>query len=533
VSAGSPADIDVLVVGAGLAGIYAVHRLTQQGLNVVGIDAAQGFGGVWYHNRYPGARVDVDSVEYTYHFSADLWRQWQWKERYAAQPDLLEYLNFVAERLDVTRHFLFESKMTSARWNPDSARYAVSVNEVPRFSCRFLVMATGQLSAARVPDFPGLDRFRGRWVQTNRWPADDVDLEGKRVGVIGTGSSGVQTITAIAPVAGRLYVFQRTPNYVVPAMNASVDAATQIAHADVLAERRECLLNTLGGSNMAVPDHPAGHYSHEEQIAILERQWQFGGQGMNFVFLDQGSNKDSNDVVATFVRDKVRQMVRDPVLAEKLVPNAYPIGTRRLCLDVGYYDVYNRDNVTLVDIRSDPIIEITESGIGTESTHYELDVIVFALGFHAFKGALERADIRNALGELVTDRWQRGPRTLLGVMTSGFPNLFLPSGPGSPSVLANMFLMNEFYIDWIADCIAFLDAHGHSTIEPLEDAQEEWGLQVAEAASRLLRLTQDNYMVHVNDDATRVFIPYVGGAVRYVEAARRCAAEGYRGFALV
>jgi cation diffusion facilitator CzcD-associated flavoprotein CzcO len=526
-------DYDVIVVGAGIGGICAVHRFTQQGLSVLGIEGASGVGGVWYHNRYPGARVDVDSIDYCYYFSPEIWQKWRWTERFASQPELLAYLNFVADTFDVKRHFVFGTWMTGAQWRSDSARYHVTTSTGLRFSCRFLVMATGQLSEARTPDFPGLERFRGEWVQTSHWPERDVVLDGRRIGVIGTGSSGVQAIPVLAEHAEHLHVFQRTANYVVPARTAPISTAVQQRIADRLGEERELLLAGRGGTRLAVGTQPVSHYSRAEQVAILERQWGLGGQAMNSLFSDQGTNQESNDMVAEFVRGKVREIVGDPELAEKLCPSSYPIGTRRLCLDIGYYDTYNRHNVTLVDLRSDPITEISETGIRTQAAHYELDLIVFALGFRAFTGALDRAHVRNERGKSPTDGWARGPRTLLGLMTTGFPNLFLPTGPGSPSVLANLFLQNEFLMDWIGDCIAYIDAHGFSTIEPSEAAQDAWTAHVAEAASRLLRLRVDNYMVHVNaDDKSRVFIPYTGGFGRYVSAARDAAARGYEDFVL-
>ena len=526
-------DYDVIVVGAGIGGIYAVHRFTQQGLSVLGIEGASGVGGVWYHNRYPGARVDVDSIDYCYYFSPEIWQQWHWTERFAAQPEIMAYLDFVADRFGVKQRFVFGTWVTGAQWRSDTVRYHVTTSTGLSASCRFLVMATGQLSAARRPEFPGLEQFRGEWVQTSHWPERGVDLDGRRIGIIGTGSSGVQAIPVLAQHAKYLHVFQRTANYVVPARTAPIGAAVQRGIAGQLGDERELLLATRGGTRLPVGARPLSHFSPAEQVAILERQWESGGQAMNSLFSDQSTNQGSNDVVAEFVRRKVREIVRDPGLAEKLCPSSYPIGTRRLCLDIGYYETFNRDNVTLIDLRSDPIAEITETGIRTQTAHHELDLIVFALGFNAFTGALDRAHIRNERGAAPSDGWGRGPRTLLGLMTTGFPNLFLPTGPGSPSVLGNLFLQNEFLMDWIGDCIKYLDAHGCTTIEPSEAAQDVWTARVAAAASRLLRLRVDNYMVHVNaDDKSRVFIPYTGGFDRYVRAARDTAARGYEGFVL-
>jgi cation diffusion facilitator CzcD-associated flavoprotein CzcO len=394
-------------------------------------------------------------------------------------------------------------------------------------------MTTGQLSAPRRPDIAGLERFRGQWVQTSKWPHEKVELEEKRIGIVGTGSSGVQAIPILAEYADHLYVFQRTAHYAVPARNCAISAKVQRDIAARLPEEREGLLTRYpGGTRSPRPEHPVSHYSPGEQFAMMERQWELGGQRMNAIFSDQGTNKAANDVVAEFVRNKIRAIVRDASLADKLCPS-YPIGTRRLALDTGYYETYNRPDVTLVDVKADPIVEITETGIRTRCAHYELDLIVFALGFRAFTGSLDAAGIRNERGKMPSDGWSRGPRTLLGLMSAGFPNLFLPTGPGSPSVLANLFVQNEFEIDWIGDCIAYLDAHGAATIEPTSTAQDAWTAHVAEVASRLLRRQVNNYMVHVNaDDGSRVFIPYVGGFDRYVATARDIAARGYEGFLL-
>jgi len=520
----------VVVVGAGPGGIYGVHRFLRQGLTVLGLEAAGGVGGVWFHNRYPGARVDLYSVDYSYHFSREILEKWSWSERFASQAELLEYLNFVADRLDVRRHFLFDTKLVSARWDGGDGRWHLRTDTGLDVATRFLVMATGNLSAPRQPPFPGLDRFGGDWYQTSYWPEDPVDLDGRRIGVIGTGSTGVQAVTALAGRASRLYVFQRTANYSVPAQNRPLGPEDQCPPEKVLDER-ERLLTFPSGSQIPRAPHPLAHYTTEEQQALLERQWAHGGQGMNAVFADQGVDPATNFVVAEFVRQKIRDTVADPAVAEALCPYDYPIGTRRLCLDTGYYEQFNRDHVTLVDVRADPIVEITETGLATGSAHYDLDVIIFALGFHAFRGALDQADIRNEAGQTPGDAWARGPRTRLGLMTRGFPNLFLPTGPGSPSVLANMILLNELHMDWIADCIAHVGDLGLATVEPTEEGEASWTAHVAEVASRLLRLNVDNYMVHVNDDGSRVFMPYAGGLDHYMAMARGIAADGYDGFA--
>jgi cation diffusion facilitator CzcD-associated flavoprotein CzcO len=528
----SKTDFDVIVTGAGIGGLYALHRFKSQGLSVLGLESAKGVGGVWFHNRYPGARVDVESVDYCYYFSPELYQSWRWSERYAAQPELLRYFNHVADRFDLRRHILFETKLTAAKWDPAACRYHVETSAGQSFTCRFLIMATGNLSAARKPDFPGLASFKGEWVQASHWPEHEVKTAGQRIAVIGTGSSGVQAIPVLAAQAEHLYVFQRSPNFSVPAQNGPLDAENFIRAAQDVPGRRNYLLTTRAAitSNLGVP-LPLSGYTQAEQRDRLERQWALGGQGMNRVFADQGTTQAVNDVVAEFVRSKIRQIVKDQAVAERLCPYDHPIGSRRLCVDTNYYATYNRGNVTLIDIAADPIERITETGIQTKTGHFEVDLIVFAIGFNAFRGALDQVDIRNAAGETPTTHWHRGPRTMLGLMTTGFPNLFLLTGPGSPSVLANMVIMNEEHVNWVADLIGYMDRHDLASVEPEASAQQQWTEEVAAAAAKLLRLGVKNYMVHVNpDDGSRVFIPYVGGLDRYLEICRDIAARNYDGF---
>ena len=521
---------DVIVVGAGFGGLYAVHRFRKQGLSVLGIEGASGVGGVWYHNRYPGARVDVESMDYCYYFSEELYREWKWSERYATQPELMKYLNHVADRFDIRRHFVFDNWVSGAQWHPESARYRVSTSGGRKATSRFLVMATGQLSAPRKPPFEGLDDFKGEWIQTSLWPERPVELEGRHIGIVGTGSSGVQTISEVAQVARQLYVFQRSPNYSVPAWNGPLNRQWEQVRENVAEERASLFLNAAA-SHMKRGTRPAADFSREQCLAMLEQAWAEGGHGMGAVFSDQTVNKETNDLVAEFVRSKIRAIVKDPVIAEKLCPYDHPIGTRRLIVDTGYYESYNRPNVTLVDVRESAIKRITRTGIELENgAHYALDLIIFALGFHAFTGSLDRANIRNERGEQPSDRWKRGPRTLLGITTAGFPNLFFPTGPGSPSVLANMSVQNEYHIDWIADCIAHMDQRGFDTVEPTVEAQDEWTAHVAEVANKILRRQVKNYMVHVNEDGTRIFMPYVGGMDRFARQANEIAEKGYDGF---
>ena len=523
-------DYDVAVVGAGAGGIYAVHKLTQQGLRVVGFEGAPEVGGVWYHNRYPGARVDIESYFYCFP-DDDLYPRWSWKERYPAQSEILAYLNFAADTWDVRPHIRFSTWVTNAQWEPSAHRYRVTANSGESVTARYLVMASGQLSKARTPNFPGLEDYQGRWVQTSHWPAGDVETAGKRIAVIGTGSSGVQAVPALAREAENVTVFQRTPNYSVPAQNGPLDHQKYAELASRVPEMREAILHHPVGSDIPLGAGPASAFSPEEQQALLRQRWARGGHTMNAVFSDQGTDIHANTVVADFVRERVQEIVRDPATADILTPRAYPIGTRRLCVDIGYYEAFNQTNVDLIDINHDPIERLTAKGIETRDHEFEFDLIVFALGFDAFTGALDQANIRNEFGEQPSDRWVRGPRTLLGLMTRGFPNLFVLTGPGSPSVLANMILDNVQHVDFVAQMLRYMDERGYTRVEPEEKAQHEWTEHVAEAASSLLRLNVENYMVHVNrEDGTRVFMPYVGGLDKYVAECDRVASNDFTGF---
>lgn len=525
-----PPTYDVVVVGAGMGGIYGVHRFRQQGLSVLGLEAAPDVGGVWYHNAYPGARVDIESVNYCYLFDPELYQDWRWSERYAAQPEILCYLNHVADRYGVRPHFRFNTRMTTAQWDPAANRYVITTESGDTVNARFLVMATGQLSRPRKPPFAGLDDFTGEWVQTSQWR--DVAYEGKRVAVIGTGSSGVQTITAVAPVAAHTYVFQRTANYSIPAHNRPANQARYDRLAGKVKELWDELIHSPGGVVVPPVGGKARDYPSEQQQEMLEERWAYGGQSILGVFADQGIDPDVNKLVADFVRQKCRERINDPELAEKLMCDSYPIGVRRICIDTGYYEVFNQDNVTLVDIKEDPIERFTKTGVLLRTgAHIELDTIMFALGFDAFTGALDEAGVTNEHGKHPSDNWTRGPRTFLGLMTTGFPNCFIVTGPLSPSVLANMNLANVQHMDFVANLIEYMGQHGHTRVEPTEAAQNEWTEYAASIAAPLLRRAHDNYMVHVNhDDGSRFFIPFAGGVKTYIERCNEVAQNGYDGF---
>lgn len=524
--------IDIAVIGGGFGGVYAVHRLRETGLSVIGIEGASGFGGTWYHNTYPGSRVDTDSVDmYSYLFSREIYGDWVWKERYATAQDLMEHINWVADRLDVRRLFRFDTWLRKARWSSEDQRWHLETDKGDAIACRFLVMCTGNLSEPKPVPFPGLDRFTGEWHSSNRWPHRDISFAGKRVAIVGTGASGVQAVPVVARDADRLHVFQRTPHYAVPARNGPHDIELQRRITAGLEDFKEAMLAKPTLPTGQEDRRKAADYTPEQRQARMERQWQYGGHGMAYVFEDIGSDYAANEIASEFVREKIREQVNDPVVAAKLCPD-YPIGTRRLILEIDYYDCYNRDHVTLVDVKEDPIAEITATGIRTSDSHYEVDLIIFALGFKPFLGAIDKAGVVNDRGQTPRDVWARGPRTVFGLLTPGFPNLFHPTNAGSPSVLGPLILENEFHCDWIADCITHMNREGHAIVEATDDGADIWGRKSAAVAEKMIRRQVDNYMVHVNaDDGSRIFQPWGAGMATYVPEVRAMTARNYEGLA--
>ncbi|WP_405476257.1 flavin-containing monooxygenase [Streptomyces sp. NBC_00009] len=528
---GQVEEYSVVVVGAGMGGIYALHRFAELGHSVHGFEGAPGVGGVWYHNAYPGARVDLESDSYSYMFDEELYTGWDWSERYAAQPEILRYLNYVADRLDVRRNLSLSTRVTSAQWNPEENRYLIKTDTGRTVRARYLVMATGNLSRPKDPDFKGLGDFEGEWYQTSHWPQTPVDYAGKRVAVIGTGSSGVQAATEIAKTAGHLYVMQRTPHYVVPAHNRPADPVKKERLSRKVLEFRDESYATPVGYVLPPPVGRGVDYSPEQRLQILETRWAFGGQCLLSTFTDQGTNIEINDVVSQFVRSKVAQQVDDPQTVAKLMPTSYPLGTRRLVIDTGYYPIFNQDNVSLVDMRDNPIERITATGIKTREAEYEVDVIVFALGFEAFTGALDQANVRNEHGQQPSDRWAYKPQTYLGLMSNAFPNLFTLTGIQSPSVLANFFTLNNYHVDLVDKIIGYAEEARAERVEPTLDAEKKWGDHCNEIAEPMLRRAVDNYMVHVNRyDGSRFFLPYAGGFDRYVADVDEYLGEKYEGF---
>jgi cyclohexanone monooxygenase len=525
-------EVDAVVVGAGLAGLYAHHRLRQLGLTLRGYEAAADVGGTWWWNRYPGARCDVESMDYCYSFSPELEQEWTWSERYATQPEILRYVNHVADRFDLRRDVRFETRVSAAAWDEAAQRWHIVTDHGERVSAQFCIMAVGCLSAAKRPEVEGVDTFRGPTFHTGQWPHEGVDFTGMHVGVIGTGSSGIQSIPLIAQQATHLTVFQRTPNFTMPAKNAPLDPASVSVRKARYREHRQAMRESRAGVLVPAPGESALRVDAEARQARYESAWESGTlYGMVAAFNDLLVDRDANETAAEFARARIGDIVDDPEVAERLSPRNHPFGTKRPCLDTGYYATYNRDNVTLVDVRSTPIVEITPTGIRTTSDEHPLDAIVFATGFDAMTGPLLGPDITGVGGRSLREKWAAGPRTFLGIATAGFPNLFTVTGPGSPSVLVNMAVAIEQHVEWIADCIAYMRERGLASIDATVEAEDTWVDHVNQVASHTLFPTANSWYMGANvPGKPRVFMPYIGGFPRYTETCDTVAADGYRGF---
>ena len=526
--------LDVVIVGAGFAGMYMLHRTRELGLSAIVFEAGSDVGGTWYWNRYPGARCDIESMEYSYGFDEDLQQEWEWTERYASQPEILRYADHVADRFGLRPHMRFDTRVTSATFDEAATCWTVRTDAGDEVSAQFVIMATGCLSSANMPVIDGAESFAGETYHTGQWPHEGVDFTGKRVGVIGTGSSGVQSIPVIAEQAAELVVFQRTPAYTVPARNGPLDpderAKIKAEYSTFRATNRQ--MPAAFGSRLPASDRSALEVDALERRAEYEYRWQ-KGLGLAFIgaFNDVLISPESNESAAEFVRSKIRDIVPDPEVARKLTPHQV-IGCKRLCLDTGYYETFNRPNVELVDLRDTPIEAITPTGIRTTEGEHELDCIVYATGFDAMTGALLRIDIRGRDGLPLQEAWAAGPRTYLGLGVAGFPNLFTITGPGSPSVLTNMMVSIEQHVNWIADCMDHLRRQGHRTIEASEPAQDLWVEIVNAMAGITLFPTCNSWYLGANvPGKTRVFMPFVGFPM-YAEKCTQVAQDGYEGFVL-
>ena len=525
---------DVVVVGAGFAGMYMLHRLRGQGFSVRVYEQGGDVGGTWYWNRYPGARCDVESMQYSYSFSEELQQEWNWSERYAPQPEILKYANHVADRFDLRSDIQLNTRVDRAAFDETASRWSVTTSDGTMVTAKYVVLATGCLSNARMPDIKGLNDFKGKVYHTGHWPHQPVDFTGLRVGVIGTGSSAIQSVPIIAAQARQLTVFQRTPNFSIPARNAPLTAEEREGFRAKYPEiRRFAREEARNGIYMEMPDRGALDDGENERRAKYEARWDRGGLTFMGVYNNLAIDKAANDTAADFVREKIAEIVRDPETAKLLQPNNHPIGSKRICIDTDYFATFNRPNVTLVDIRTNPIEEITANAVRTGGRDYEVDALVLATGFDAMTGSVAKIDIRGRDGQTLNQKWAEGPKTYLGLMSAGFPNLFIITGPGSPSVLSNMIVSIEQHVDWITDCIAWMRDRGLDTMEANRDAEDKWVAHVNEVAHATLYPQANSWYMGANiPGKPQIFMPYIGGVGAYRQICNDVAAKGYEGFAM-
>jgi cyclohexanone monooxygenase len=522
-------QIDAVVVGAGFGGMYMLHKLRELGVSVQGFEAGDGVGGTWYWNRYPGARCDVPSLFYSYTWDDALQKEWRWTEKYAAQPEILRYANHVADRHDLRPLIAFETKVLSAHFDEATDRWTVTTDRGDQLSARWLIMAAGCLSTPRAPAIPGVESFAGETYHTGAWPHEGVDFSGKTVAVIGTGSSGIQSIPQIAAQAAHVTVFQRTANYSVPANN------TPLTEKDIedFWKMYPAYMGMVKGPGMGFGGNPANAIAAtpEERRQRYEEYWGVGGAGFLAAWGGIITDIDVNTEAADFVREQIGKTVKDPKTAEALKPNDHPIGTKRICVDIDYFETYNRPNVTLVNLKQTPIEAITASGVRTSEQAYEVDAMVFATGFDAMTGTLLAIDIRGAGGVTLKDAWAEGPKAYLGLAVAGLPNLFIITGPGSPSVLSNMINSIEQHVEWIVDCVGYMRDNGFSRIEADQETQEKWVAHVRRVADKTLFPRAASWYMGANiPGKPRVFMPYIGAGYR--QKCADVAAAGYEGFAL-
>lgn len=526
--------LDVLIVGAGFAGLYMLLKARKMGLEARAFDRAGGVGGTWYHNRYPGARVDIQSMEYSFSFSDELQQDWHWTERYSSQPEILKYAEHVADRFELRDGIQLKTGVTGAAFDESEARWQVKTDDGQTWSARFLVMATGPLSAPNTPSFPGLESFTGEVLHTANWPHHPVDFTGKRVAVIGTGSSGVQVVPLIAKQAKELTVFQRTATYAVPAQNKPLDPLYEAKVKGEYSDFRARNSRMRGGFGSDLPPNPVSalSVSAEERETMFEERWAYGGFSFLGAFNDLNVDMKANGLAAEFVRTKIRSIVKDPETALLLSPQ-HTIGCKRLCIDSGYYETFNRPNVILVDVGSHPIDEITATGLRADGRDFDFDVLVLATGFDAMTGTLMKLDLQGRGGLRIQDKWEAGPRNYLGLMVAGFPNMFNVAGPGSTLPFTNAIVCIEQHVNWISDCIAHLDKAGYATIDPTDEAESNWIEHVNTMAKPTLFLTCNSWYLGANiPGKPRMFMPLAGGFPPYAARCADVASKDYEGFAL-
>jgi cyclohexanone monooxygenase len=531
--------LDVIVVGAGFSGMYLIIKLRELGLDFTVLEQGTDVGGTWYWNRYPGARCDIPTIEYSYSFDKELEQSWDWQELMAAQPEILSYANHVADRYNLREDIRFNTQVSSARYDEDAANWTVTTEAGEVLVCRFFIMATGCLSVPNWPDIPGRDDYEGEVIHTGLWPHEGVDFSGKRVGIIGTGSSAVQSIPEIAQSAEQLYVFQRTPVYTFPAGNYDLDDSFRVdikgRYGEIRAMQRASMAGmALYGVMGRLQDFADANI---KDLTDAERRARLADEGLPSIrrYPDVMVDLEANEIACDLYREYVREVIDDADTAEGLVPQGYPIGCKRQVIDIGYYEAFNQANVELIDLRQHPIERINGTGVLTDAAQYDLDVLIYATGFDAMTGALTAVEIRGREGQALKEKWQDGPRSYLGLQVAGFPNFFMVTGPGSPSVLSNMLVSIEQHCDWISEAIAHLREHNLSAMEAELTAEDAWVDHVNEVAEGTMLTTPScaSWYLGVNvPGKPRVFMPYVGGVGAYRERCDEVAAEGYRGFQL-
>lgn len=528
-------EVDAVILGAGFAGLYMLHQLKSKGFSTIVYETGDGVGGVWYWNRYPGARCDIESIYYNYTFSKELYEEWTWTSRFPEQEEILRYLNYVADRLKLRSNIQFNTRVKAAHFDEEQHKWLVHLNDGHQVLAKYFITGIGCLSAANVPKFQGLDQFSGKWYHTGHWPHDKVDFTGKRVGIIGTGSSGIQAIPVIAKEAKHLTVFQRTPQYTIPARNHLYDEDFIRQTKGNFENLKHAMRNSVSGTPFAYNHPSAIEDSDHQRQKVFEEAWAQGGFAFASTYKDLLTNEQSNEKAAAFIRSKIRETVQDPAVAEKLCPK-YMYGTKRQVLDSDYFETYNRDNVLLVDVKESPILEITETGIQTASNHFELDIIIFATGYDGMTGPLFKIDIRGRNGVTLKEKWENGAsvQTYLGLATANFPNLFMITGPESPSVLVNMPIAIEQHVEWIAQCIDYLREHDIDVMETNAEAEQAWSKHCREIANETLYVKGDSWYTGANiAGKPRSFLIYLGGFDYYTKCCQEVAQNNYEGFQLL
>ncbi len=521
-------ELDVIIVGAGFSGLYMLYKMRKMNLKALIIERASDAGGTWFWNRYPGARCDIESIEYSYSFSDELQQEWNWSNRYSDQSEILEYINYVVKKFNLKENIVFNTSVKSATFDENLKNWILETDS-KSYSSKFCVMATGTLSSIKQPNFDGLENFKGDWYVTGEWPHEKIDFTSKKVAIIGTGSSAVQSIPVIAEEAKNLTVFQRSPNYTIPANNRPLtekELSNAKSNYDQIREKAKYTRAGIGYNQFE--ERKLLDLSSEEIKKELSNRWKIGGQEIFMAgFTDVGVNVEANKIVADFVKSKIKEIVKDPNVAELLSPED-AIGCKRLCADTNYFETYNRENVKLIDLNSNPINSITENGILTNDKEFKFDSIIFATGFDAMTGALQAIDITGKNGKKLKQVWKDGPKSFLGILINGFPNLFTITGPGSPSVLTNMMVAIEQHVEWISDCINFLSKSNLNEVEADEIFQIEWMDHIEEVAKNTLRYTCNSWYVGANvPGKKRVFMPYAGGFGKYREKCDEIAENNY------